>query len=110
MKISQSQADALGGCSECAHAPVEGGSSGGEGGPSVVVADPTKSAWIVIELIDSTGAPRAGEAFSVRPPGGSPIEGTLDPKGKVRIEGIDPGSCAVSFPQLGYQAEQATAS
>lgn len=109
MKIGSSQADAMGGCGDCAHGPVDGNAPAGEGGPSVVVADPAKLAWIVIELVDSTGRPRAGESFALVPPGGSPIEGTLDAKGKVRIEGIDPGTCTVSFPELGFQAEQTTA-
>lgn len=73
-----------------------------------MVVDPDKKAWIVIELADSTGAPRAGEAFTLRPPGGDPVDGTLDAAGKVRIEGLDPGTCTISFPDLGYESEAGT--
>jgi hypothetical protein len=108
MQLTQGQIDALGGCGECQFGPPPPAEAPAEGGSSVVVVDPTKAAWIVIELVESTGRARAGEPFSVTPPGGTPIEGSLDAKGKVRIEGLDPGQCSILFPALGYQQDAAT--
>jgi len=110
MQPSQSQIDAMGGCADCQLEPVPPPDAAEESGPSVLVVDPTKTAWIVIELVESTGRPRSGESFSLVAPDGTPVEGTLDSKGKVRIEGLDPGPCKVSFPALGYQQEASATS
>jgi len=57
--------------------------------------------WISIELQDEEGNPIAGEAYEITPPGEtSPRKGTLDARGKARLEGIDPGTCQVSFPNI----------
>jgi len=63
-----------------------------------VPVDPNKTSWVEIELVDDEGLPVAFEAYLVELPDGSPIEGTLDGRGQARIEGIDPGTCKVSFP------------
>jgi len=41
----------------------------------------------------------SGEPFTVTLPNGQEVSGTLDAKGAVRLEGIDPGMCQVSFPE-----------
>jgi len=64
-----------------------------------------KATWIEILLVDEAGAPVAGEPYQiVLPDGQTAAEGTLDEKGFVRIDGIDPGTCQVSFPQLDMDA------
>jgi hypothetical protein len=40
-----------------------------------------------------------GEPFVVTLPNGQEVRGVLDAKGAARIEGIDPGTCKVSFPE-----------
>jgi type VI secretion system secreted protein VgrG len=46
-----------------------------------------------------------GEEYQVTLPDGSTVaSGTLDEKGKARVEGIDPGSCKVTFPNLDKDA------
>lgn len=60
--------------------------------------DKKKKSWIEIELKDDDGNPVAGEAYRVEVPDGSLAEGSLDEKGFARVEGIDPGTCKVSFP------------
>jgi len=35
---------------------------------------------------------------------GSIVEGTLDEKGFLRVEGIDPGTCQIVFPKLDKEA------
>lgn len=54
--------------------------------------------WIEIELLDSLGNPVPGEQYRIETPDGSIAEGALDEKGFVRVDGIKPGSCKVSFP------------
>lgn len=106
MKIRPEQADALGGCAECEFAPLGGAGSrtpGGDGPPpkSVIVVDPTRTdTYIGIALVDTNKAPVPFARFVVTPPGMTPIEGTLDVNGRVRIEGVEPGTCKVEFPNL----------
>jgi type VI secretion system secreted protein VgrG len=60
-----------------------------------------KKSWIEIELVDEDGKPVPGEAYKVTLPDGETVAtGTLDEKGFARIEGIDPGTCKITFPNL----------
>ncbi|HAV64562.1 MAG TPA: hypothetical protein DCY13_19615 [Verrucomicrobiales bacterium] len=60
-----------------------------------------KSSWIEIELLDEDNEPVAGEAYRVKLPDGETVaEGTLDEKGRARVEGFEPGQCEVTFPNL----------
>jgi hypothetical protein len=64
-----------------------------------------KPSWIEIELVDKKGKPVAGEAYSVKLPDGTTVaDGTLDDKGFARVEGIEPGTCKITFPRLEKQA------
>ena len=56
--------------------------------------------WIEIELLDDDGNPVPGEQYQITLPDGSVTSGTLDSKGKARVDGIDPGTCKVTFPKL----------
>jgi hypothetical protein len=67
--------------------------------------DPEKKSWIEVELVDEEKKPVAGEAYRITLPDGKTIaEGTLGEQGLVRIEGIDPGSCKITFPELDKEA------
>ena len=69
--------------------------------------DKDKKSWIEIELVDESDQPVAGETFRVILPDGETVaEGSLDEHGFVRIEGIDPGTCKVTFPDLDQDAWQ----
>ena len=58
-----------------------------------------------IEMVDEEGKPVAGEPYKViLPDGQTAAEGTLDNKGRAKVEGFDPGSCKVSFPNLDKDA------
>jgi type VI secretion system secreted protein VgrG len=60
-----------------------------------------KKSWIEIELVDQDNKPVPGEAYRITLPDGTTLaEGTLDEKGFAREDGIDPGSCKVTFPNL----------
>lgn len=103
MKVSEEQSDAMGGCQECQPAtpaaPPPASSPAAAAEPSVIMADPAKPDWIGISLAHPDGTPAAGEAFQLDCPDGTSISGRLDANGKVRVEGIAPGSCQVSFPE-----------
>ena len=98
MKIRSEQAEAFG-PEPCV--PCQGGTSAAAGESAragVVLAGNAEHSWIVIELRDDHGQPVPAERYRVVLPGGKSVEGTLDSKGMVRIEGFDPGSCSVTFP------------
>jgi hypothetical protein len=60
-----------------------------------------KKSWIEIELVDQDDKPVPGEGYRVTLPDGTTLaEGTLDEKGFARVDGIDPGTCKVTFPNL----------
>ena len=66
--------------------------------------DEEKNSWHEIELVDEDGNPVAGEAYKVTLPDGTVDSGTLDGNGFCRIEGIKPGTCQVTFPNLDKDA------
>ncbi len=67
--------------------------------------DPAKKSWIEIKLIDEQNNPVPGEPYSVTLPDGESVaSGTLDEKGFARIDGIDPGTCQITFPQRDTEA------
>ena len=99
MKVTQDQADAIGGCQQCT--PASTPSVKGTSAPlaSVVVADPSKADWIAIELVTPDGTPVPGEPFVLELPDGKTFTGKLDNLGRIRVEGVAPGNCKVSFPE-----------
>ena len=59
-----------------------------------------KKSWIEIEAFDNKKKPMVGEPYKViLPDGQTAAEGSLNEKGYARVEGIEPGSCKVSFPR-----------
>ena len=56
--------------------------------------------WIQIELIDEKGKPVPNEPYRIELTDGSVQTGQLDDEGKARHEGIDPGTCKVTFPNI----------
>ncbi len=59
-----------------------------------------KRSWIEIKLVDEEDQPVPGEPYQITLPDGSVIEGTLNEEGCARVDGLDPGSCSVTFPNL----------
>ena len=66
--------------------------------PKVVSKD--KKHWVEIAMVDQEGNPAAGQNYEIKLPDGSIVTGSLDERGLVRIEGIDPGNCKIRFPTL----------
>jgi hypothetical protein len=64
--------------------------------------------WIEIELVgeDDEGIP--GEKYKITLPDDSVAEGTLDEKGFARVEGFEPGTCKITFPELDKDAWEKT--
>lgn len=67
------------------------------------VAEP-KTAWFEIEVVDDDGKKLVGEAYRIELPDGTKREGLLDGKGRLRLEGIEPGKCKIEFPNLKSRA------
>jgi hypothetical protein len=60
--------------------------------------------WVDVQLVDPDGTPVPGAKYKLKITDGSIREGTLDDQGRVRVSGIDPGSCTVWFPD--YDAKE----
>lgn len=63
-----------------------------------------KKHWIEIALVDEKGAPVPDVRYNIRLPDGTEQTGNLDSRGLARVDGIDPGSCRVTFPDLDKDA------
>jgi type VI secretion system secreted protein VgrG len=64
-----------------------------------------KKSWVEIELVDEDNNPIPGEKYKITLPDGKTVaEGTLDESGFARVDGIDPGTCKVTFPNLDKDA------
>jgi len=60
-----------------------------------------KKSWIEIKLVDEENRPVPGEKYKITLPDGETVAGgTLDAKGFARVDGFDPGTCRVTFPEL----------
>jgi len=56
--------------------------------------------WIEFQLVDADGNPVPNAPYKVSLPGGAVSNGTLNEKGMVRFDGIDPGQCQITFPEF----------
>ena len=65
---------------------------------------PCPLVWIEIELVDEKNQPVSGETYRIVLTDGTVAEGTLNSQGKARYDGIPPGSCRVTFPNLDKEA------
>jgi len=78
-----------------AHTPAQSNSEEDEEQPT---------SWIEIELKDEEDQPVAGEKYEITLPDDTVARGTLDPNGFARVEGIESGTCKVTFPELDQSA------
>jgi hypothetical protein len=56
--------------------------------------------WVAIQLIDEQQKPAPSARYRITLPDDSIREGTLDEEGTTREDGIDPGQCQISFPEI----------
>ena len=56
--------------------------------------------WLEIELKDDQGHVVPNAFYRVVTPDGRVIDGQLDATGKARVDGVKPGECKVSFPEI----------
>ena len=68
--------------------------------PETQEEEEQKTSWIEIKLVDEEENPVPGEQYRVELPDDLVAEGTLDEKGFVHIDGIEPGMCNIKFPNL----------
>ena len=57
-----------------------------------------QTTFVEIELVDQTGTPVPGEAYRIQLPSGATLTGKLTEQGRAFFDGLDPGTCRVSFP------------
>jgi uncharacterized surface anchored protein len=63
-------------------------------------ARPAKGDWIEICLVDDSGKPVSGAHFRLVAPDGSVSKSVTGQDGVARLDGIVPGDCRISFPDL----------
>lgn len=63
-----------------------------------------KKSWIEIVLVDEEDNPVPGEKYEITLPDKTVKKGTLDENGFARVDGIDPGMCEITFPELDKDA------
>ena len=72
--------------------------------PTEDEAEDEEKTWIEIKMVDEEDEPVPSEKYRITLPDDSVAEGTLDGNGFARIEGIEPGTCKVTFPKLDAEA------
>jgi len=75
-----------------------------EGGSSLAKLVVPSVTWIEVRLITADGAPVANEEYAITAADGRQIRGKTDANGLARAEGIVPGKCNVTFPNLDKDA------
>jgi|SRR3954469_201940 hypothetical protein len=63
-----------------------------------------KTSWIELEMVGEDDKPIPGVRYRVTLTDDTVEEGTLDEKGFARIDGIEPGNCKITFPDLDGEA------
>jgi hypothetical protein len=99
----------VGGNSSLAQAAGAGSGSGsGSGaagsGAAAGSSSDTKKTWVEIQLLDPDGKPVPNEPYKITAPDGTASEGCTDSNGVARVDGIDPGTCKITFTALDQQA------
>lgn len=64
----------------------------------------TKTAWIEIEMVDEADQPVCGVKYEIKLPDDTVASGVLDNQGFARVDGVEPGTCKISFPDLDKDA------
>jgi len=78
---------------------ASGGAGSGASRGASKDTGPVKT-WVAVELVDEEDAPMMFERYTIKLPDGTTQEGRLDGNGRVRFNGIDPGTCEITFPDF----------
>lgn len=68
--------------------------------PSAGASPTTATTFIGIQLEDEAGEPIPRRKYRLTLPNGGEIDGMLDEYGYAYVDGIEPGACKVSFPDI----------
>ena len=60
--------------------------------------------WVEFRLLDMEGNPVSGKRYRAKLPGGAVKEGSLDQSGRVRFDGIEPGTATISYLEYDQEA------
>lgn len=60
--------------------------------------------WIELELVGMDDKPVTGELYEIIVPDGRVYRGSTDQNGLGRVEGFEPGTCKIRFPNLDQDA------
>jgi hypothetical protein len=73
-----------------------------QGDPAAGAAASAATALSFVELgaVAADGAPSGGLRYEVELPDGSTRAGTLGSDGRARLDGVPPGTCKITFPDL----------
>lgn len=80
---------------------------GNQGGGAVVISSSILNhlkltpSWVSFDLVDQNGTVYPNEPYNLTTSDGAVRQGQLDDKGHAKIEGIQRGSCTLSFPRFG---------
>ena len=85
---------------QVAAAEAEAAAAANSGGARRSSDESTRRTWVEVELLDQNRRPVKGAKVEITLPDGSTTRGNLSSEGTLRVNGIDPGSCAVTFPDL----------
>ena len=90
----------IGGGPEQQEAPIGRAAAVAVGAGEAAPDSQKQKTWIQFQLVDQDGQPVPYERYRLHLTDGSVQEGTLDAKGSVRVDGIDAGTCQISFPDI----------
>ena len=85
---------------QLAAAEAEAAAAANSGGARRSSDESTRRTWVEVELLDQNRRPVKGAKVEITLPDGSTTRGNLSSEGTLRVNGIDPGSCSVTFPDL----------
>ncbi len=68
--------------------------------PERIEPERRPTSWVAIRLVDDQGNPVPYRRYRIETPEGTTREGILDDQGRARVDGIEPGTCKVTFPGL----------
>jgi hypothetical protein len=73
-------------------------------GSATVPCPLAKKTFIAVQLVGEDDSPVPDERYVIVLPDGTTREGRLDGSGKALVDGLDPGTCTIRFPDMDKSA------